>query len=86
MGVLADYVRVSLRDLANLVALQIALVVTEHSDCWVAEQMEEHCMVMAHGESWAAGGQADWKVTLVGRKYSQQMRASRAVNMNVKYL
>ena len=86
MGVLADYVRASSRDLAKLVALQVALVVTGHSDCWAAEQMAEHCMVMAHGESWAAGGQADWKITLVGRKYSQRMRVSPAVNMKVRYL
>ena len=48
--------------------------------------MVEHCMVMVHGGSWAAGGQADWKIMVVERKYSQQMRVSPAVNMKVRCL
>ena len=55
----------------DLVALRVALLVTEHSDYWVAEQMVEHCMVMVHGESWAVGGQVGWKNVLGGRKYLQ---------------
>ena len=78
------YLQASLRDLADSKALRVALVAMEHSDYWVAEQMVEHCMVTVHAESWVVGGQADWKMTVEGCKYWQQMRVSRVAGMKVR--
>lgn len=74
-----------MKDLADLNALRLELAAMGHSDYWVAEQMVERCMMMVRGESWAVDEQADWKMTVEGRKCLQQMRVFRAVGMRVTY-
>ena len=73
------------KDLVDSVALLAELVEMGRSDCWVAVQMVERCMVIIRGELWAVGEQVDWKMTVEGRKCLQQMKVSRAVGMRVRY-
>ena len=68
----------------DLMVLLVALVAMGHSDYWAAEQMEEDCTVMVHGESWVVGEQANWKM-VGGHRCLQQTRVSRAVGTQVRH-